>query len=307
MTASLDLPAGPVTYQQLRTLGVTDKRIARLVADGVLRRPLRGVYLPTASPDSHAVRAACVALVVSDSHVAVDRTAAWLHGIDVLTYAEHELPPPVETCAVRGSHPTERCDVRGRSRDLAPRDIATVAGVRVTTPLRTALDLGCHLRRRDAFAALCGFAREHGVTAEVLVRELPRYRRRRGVIQLRHLAGLVDPRVESAREAWTLLEIVDAGLPVPEPQYWVEVDGEPIYRLDFAYPRSRVCVEYDGWDAHERTDEQRAHDQRRRAWLRDEGWTVIVVRRGDFTGADLDRWLGELRQALRSGYSNRRW
>jgi len=27
----------------------------------------------------------------------------------------------------------------------------------------------------------------------------------------------VEPRVESARESWTLLEIIDAGLPVPEP------------------------------------------------------------------------------------------
>ena len=36
-------------------------------------------------------------------------------------------------------------------------------------------------------------------------------------------------------------------------------------------------------------------------------WTVIVVRRGDFTGERLDRWLGELRDALQPDYSNRRW
>ncbi|MGH3445452.1 MAG: hypothetical protein ACRDPB_08760, partial [Nocardioidaceae bacterium] len=34
-----------------------------------------------------------------------------------------------------------------------------VDGVKVTTPLRTALDLACKLRRRDALAALDGFMR----------------------------------------------------------------------------------------------------------------------------------------------------
>ena len=78
------------------------------------------------------------------------------------------------------------------------------------------------------------------------MRALARYRRRRGVIQLRQLVQLVDPRVESERESWVLLAIHDAGLPLPEPQYWIEIDGVPTYRLDFAYPRLRVCVEYDG-------------------------------------------------------------
>jgi len=34
---------------------------------------------------------------------------------------------------------------------------------------------------------------------------------------------------------------------------------------------------------------------------------VIVVRRGDFTADNLDRWLRELRRALRPAMSNRRW
>ena len=103
------------------------------------------------------------------------------------------------------------------------------------------------------------------------------------------------------------LAIHDAGLPLPEPQYWIEIDGVAVYRLDFAYVRMRVAVEYDGIDAHEHTREQREHDEERRAWLRDHGWTVIVVRRGDFSRGALEHWLGELRQALAPSYSNRRW
>lgn len=138
-------------------------------------------------------------------------------------------------------------------------------------------------------------------------RMLPRYRGRRGVRQLKELAPLVEPRVESKREAWTLLAIVDAGLPLPEPQVWIEVDHVPTYRLDLAYVHARVCVEYDGVDAHDLTEEQRAHDAERRRWLREHGWTVIVVRRGDFTGDRLDRWLRQVREALVPKVSNRRW
>ena len=37
------------------------------------------------------------------------------------------------------------------------------------------------------------------------------------------------------------------------------------------------------------------------------GWTVIVVRNGDFSGVRRDRWLAALRQALRPPYSNKRF
>lgn len=74
-----------------------------------------------------------------------------------------------------------------------------MAGVRVTTPLRTALDLGCLLRAREAIAALDAFARLHGIPTALLTAELPRFKRRRGVRQLRTLVPLVDGRAESAR------------------------------------------------------------------------------------------------------------
>ena len=85
---------------------------------------------------------------------------------------------------------------------------------------------------------------------------------------------------------------------------WIEVDGVPTYRLDFAYRRARVVVEYDGEEAHAGRE---AEDEERRDWLRRNGWTIIVIREGDFTGAALDRWLLRLREALVPSYSNRRW
>ncbi|WGL50419.1 hypothetical protein P5P86_10615 [Nocardioides sp. BP30] len=298
----------PFHLSSLPELGLTAGDLRRALERGEVRRVVRGVYVAAAAPDSIELRAAALRLVVGPAQVVVDRTAAWLHGTD--TYAAVELGQgaPIETCALRGHTRSRLAGVRGRSRDLRPEDIVELDGLRVTTPLRTALDLGCHLRRREAFAALCSLARGHTLEPCDLVTAADRFVRRRGVVQLRELVPLVDLRLESPREAWTLLAIHDAGLPLPEPQLWIEVDGVPTFRLDLAYPQQRVYVEYDGVEFHDRSDEQRDHDRARRRWLREHGWTAIVVQRGDFTGAELDRWLGELRRALTAAtYTTRRW
>lgn len=303
----MDWPLEPFTHADLSSFGRSSADLRRGQRRGEVRTIVRGVFVASAAPDTIDLRTRAITKVVRPHHVVTDRTAAWLHGVDAHMYAEHDVVPLVETCALRWHAPTTVPGTDGRTRDLRPIDVMTLHGVQVTTPLRTALDLGCCLRRREAFGAMVALARLHGFTSDDLVRELGRYRRRRGVIQLRGLAGLVDPRIESQREAWVHLEIVEAGIPLPTPQFWIEIDGVPTYRLDFAYPKARVCVEYDGVEAHETSDEQRERDRIRRQWLRDHGWTVIVVRNGDFTGDALDRWLGQLREALRPSYSNRRW
>ena len=300
-------PDGAFTMADARELDISRRRVRDAVANGQLRRVLHNVYVPSHLPDTVELRVAAAGRVLSADSVITDRTAAWIHGVQLLVHTEHEILPPVEACALRWKARARRDGVDGRTRDLQPRDVMTIAGVHVTTPLRTALDLGCHLHRRDAFAALCLFMQLHGLAHETLEREAVRHRGRRGVVQLRQLIPLAEPRVESVREAWTLLAIIDAGLAAPEPQFWVTDRGVPIYRLDFAYPRHKVAVEYDGREWHLLTEEQRRHDEERRAWLEREGWTVIVVRNGDFTGAALERWLGELRHALAPRYSNRRW
>jgi hypothetical protein len=186
---------------------------------GVLRRVVTGVYVRADLPDSIELRAAAVTLVVSPRSVVCDRTAAWLHGVEVFGYGDLEVLPPVETCVLRGHSPTAREGVDGRTRDLRDEDVMELNGAKVTTPLRTALDLGCCLGRRQAVAALDGFMRLHGVTRADMLAALPRYGRRRGVAQLRELVPLADPRSESPCESWLRIEIHDAGLPIPNLQY----------------------------------------------------------------------------------------
>jgi hypothetical protein len=163
--------------------------------------------------------------------------------------------------------------------------------------LRTALDLACGQSRRRALAALDAFMRTYGLTHEEMQRELTRYFRRRGVVQARQLVPVANPLAESPGESWVRMDIVDRGLPLPRLQWWVQRHGHDLYRLDMAFPKHRVAVEYDGREFHDDVVRRR-RDEVRRTWLRSQGWTVIVITKHDFTPEAVDRWVGEILEAL---------
>lgn len=291
------LPATPFTIATARKAGLPARRLRRALELGLVTRALYGVYLRADIELTLEVRLAAAVLVISPHAIVCDRTAAWIWGVDVHDFRALDQVPPVETFVLRGHDPTDRREVRGGTRDLLPCDWAEVGGVRVTTPLRTALDLGCRLPRRQALAAMDALMRAHPFTRADMMRLLARYRRRRGVVQLRQLVPYVDPRAESPRESWTRLEILDHGLPAPELQFWVMVDGIPVYRLDLAYPHARIAIEYDGVEFHSSPGD-RERDRARRQWLLNHGWTVIVVDRVAFTRKGDLGWLVEVRTAL---------
>jgi len=298
MQLAPEIPDLPFTATTAQRLGITRHRLDQLVAARVVRRVLQGVYVRDDVPDTTETRARAAALVLRPFVVLCDRTAAWIHGVDTFEYRELELLPPLETHVLRGHSPTIRRGCKPGTRDLSESDVMKVNGLLVTTPLRTALDLACKLSRRDGLAALDAFIRQHGLTREQMRRELVRYFRRRGVVQARRLVPLADGRVESPGESWTRLEIIDHGLLAPELQWWVVDRGVRLFRLDLAYPKHRIAIEYDGREFHD-AEEHREHDRARRTWLEEHGWTVIVVTKDDFTDDAVTGWIDEIRQALR--------
>jgi len=293
----VDLPSGPFTRYVANRL-FSDAAFRDLLSQGRVRRVLAGVFVDASLDDTIELRCRAAALVISPHAVLCDRTAAWLLGIDVLRFRDHEVVPRLDVIVLRGCHRVERPQIQGGERDLSAADVTEIHGVKVTTPLRTVLDLACHLPRYPALAALDAFMRHYGLTTDQLWNELKRYRRRRGVVQARELVLKASPLAESPRESWTRLAILDSNLPTPVPQYWVKEHGVEVYRLDHAYPKSKIAVEYDGELYHDYTDEQRDRDERRRDWLRSRGWTVIVVTKEGFTDQGRQRWLNELRLAL---------
>lgn len=291
------LPDHPFTTTQALQLGLSRRRLDELVATSEIRRVLTGVYVRADIEDTVAVRCAAARLVLAPFVVICDRTAAWLWGVDTFEYRELEILPPLEVFALRGFTRPRREGCKGGTRDLAPEDVVDLEGVLVTPPLRTALDLACKLSRRSALAALDGFMRSHGLTTVELKRGLRRYFRRRGVVQARELVPLADGGAESPGESWTRIVILDHGLPKPELQWWVTVDGVPTFRLDMAYPKHKVAIEYDGREFHEGED-HRLHDAARRRWLTDHGWTVVVVTKEDFSVEAVSGWIGLVRRGL---------
>jgi hypothetical protein len=288
-------PRIPFTTGDALAWGISRHRLDEAVGNREVHRLLTGVYLPDDVDQTPEIRAQAACLVISQHAVVCDELAAWIHGVDAYRYSVGDLGAPVTTYVLRGHSPTNRPQVEGGSRDLLPEDWILVGGVRVTTPARTALDLGCKLSRRRALAAMDALMRATGFTtaeAKVLLR---RYRGRRGVVQLRELLPLVDPRAESARESWTRLAIIDHGLPAPHPQWWIKVRGVPTYRLDLAYPHARVVVEYNGEDFHSEEG-----DAERLEWLENHGWTVVIVTKENFDDGPVPTWLRELADALRA-------
>lgn len=272
----------PFTGSQARCLGVTRWFLATLIARGLVREVVRGAYVAMQVRDSIETRAAALRLVVPDSAVVTDRTAAWLLGVDALPRSAAYEPTPLDVFSSQDSR-LRRPGVHSGIRTLATHDVVVVDGIRVTSPLRTALDLGRLLPRYDAVGALDAFLRA-GVSRDALLGEIKRFKGYRGVLQLRELAPLSDPRAESAPESALRLHGLDAGLPPLEPQFWVcDNWGAEVYRLDLALPEIRYGAEYYGERFHT-GDGQESRDEGRVEWLDDHRWEIDVFRRDDIYG-----------------------
>ena len=276
----------PFTAREADAAGVPSSLRHKLVATGLLRPMLRGVFVASQVPDSLRLRVAAVALVTPPHLVVVDRTAAWIHGVDALPRSAIHQLPSLELYS-RGASRMRRTGVSSGIRHLTAADIEVLNGVAVTTALRTACDLGRLLWRYDALAAIDGFLRL-GVAREELIREVDRFKGHRGVVQLRRLAALGDRGAESPPESALRLHWHEADIPAPpETQIWVHADdGMPRFRIDVGDPEVRFGAEYFGEEFHG-TDAEAA-DEDRLQWLRDRrGWVMEVFTKADVYGPDL--------------------
>ncbi|MBO9523395.1 MAG: hypothetical protein J7518_17840 [Nocardioidaceae bacterium] len=280
--ADLDL-SRPFSTRYARRRGLDRRQLARLLAAGLLVRPVHGVYHGAHLSDSLALRIACLRQVVPEDAVVTDRTAGWLHGARmILAPGSHLVVPPVQVFQAPG-HRLRNGLTDSGERMLRSRDVTEIEGLRVTTPLRTACDLGRLLHRDSAFAALDSMLGLGAFSSSELVAEVGRFRGYRGVRQLRAFAPLADPGSESFGESVLRLRWYDAGsLPRPRTQIVVVSPRGSFASLDLGDPELRYAAEYDGEDFH--GPEHREHDVRRRNWLAAEGWTVDVFRREDVFG-----------------------
>ncbi len=177
-----------------------------------------------------------------------------------------------------------------------------VAKVLVTTPERTAFDIGRRKGVGAAVAQLDALARATGVKVADIAELAGRHHGARGLRQLETALDLVDPGAQSPKETWLRLLLIRAGLPRPTTQIPVLANGgRRTYYLDMGWPEVMVAVEYDG-EQHRVDRWQYLKDIRRKEELERLGWIVIRVVADD-RPADI---LRRVRDALASRASNLR-
>lgn len=188
------------------------------------------------------------------------------------------------------------CDNRHRLPGIQPRgdhiekdEIEVIDGVSVTTPARTALDLGCWYPTMAAVAAIDALAQATEVKPADLELLIDRYVGRRGIVRARRAATLFDTGAQSPKESWLRVVLIDAGLPRPQTQIPVSDEfGEVFAYLDMGWPSLKVAVEYDG-EQHRTDQRQYRWDSRRREGLERLGWIVVRVLAGDRPAAIVHR------------------
>jgi very-short-patch-repair endonuclease len=226
----------------------------------------------------------CLALqtVIPDGAIS-HRTAAVLHQLPLpqtMTNDDVDLIVPHGRRAPRGR------GVRGHT-GLLPSDVGTLkGGLRVVRPPVIWGQLAGALALPDLVALGDVCLRARLATPKQLDDAAHGGRHRRGTRLLTAALPLLDPRAESPMESRVRVLLVLGGLPHPDVNRDVVVDGEWIARPDLSYPAARLAIEYEG--DHHRTDRRQwRSDKRRRRLLEDAGWLVIEVTADDvFRHAD---------------------
>lgn len=273
----------PITVAQARELGITRRRLR----SRRWRRVGPAQYAPASLPDAPELRLrAALARLPADA-VFSDRTAGWLHGLDLAPCK------PIQAIVAPGSV-SIRTGMTVRRVPLAAEDIATVKGLPVTSPLRTVRDLASRLPLVEAVIATDQALGRGLVSRDQLSAAAAAAAGRQGVIQLRRVVELADGNAESPMETRLRLVLVFAGLPRPASQVPLhDDDGRFLGRPDFYYPEHRICIEFDG-AVHR---DQLVEDSRRQNRLVGAGFLLLR-----YTGPDVqvqpDRIVREVRGAL---------
>lgn len=255
-----ELVGRPFTRAQALAAGVSASRLRA----GDLRRLLHDVYVEKTVPDSVELAASAVSLVLPADAVVGYTAGSWLLGADV----RDRWRPEVEVIAQRGDQ-IRRAGVRATSALLEPCDVVEVHGVPVTSPTRTAFDLG---RRKDLIEAVVGIdalLNRGGCRLDELTAYAAAHRGWRGIRYLDAALAHAEPLSESPMETRQRMRLVLAGLPRPRAQAPVADDNGYVFAyIDNGYEQWHVGADYDG----EPHAARWRYDLERQERIRDRDW-----------------------------------
>lgn len=164
------------------------------------------------------------------------QAAAALHGVTWIGDST-----PVELIA---KHGRRRPGVVVRDQRIGDDEVVHVANLPVTSPARTALELGRHLELDAAVAHLDALAAVTGLTVDEIKLLERRYPRAPGIRAARTATRLMDGGARSPQESALRLQLIDAGLPRPRTNLIV---GDDLWatKVAMGWDRLKVGVDYD--------------------------------------------------------------
>ena len=262
---------------ELAAAGLSDARIATMTRRGDLYQVRRGVYANgprareiLAIADGRQLLQLAAAVAVSGPGAVVSHeSAAYLYSIDLLS------TPDVATLTCSpGRGWTARLGVRLHAMALPAEHVTTRAGMPVTAPARTVVDLARTLSFRAGVVTADSALHKKLVTKAELTDALATCARWPGARRAAAVIDFADARAESPLESIARIAFKDCGLPPPELQVWLGGTDEPTGRVDFYWKQYRTIAEVDG--AIKYADPERARAQLRRdSLLRDDGFEVV--------------------------------
>lgn len=250
------------------------------LAAGMTRHTLRtryvalhhDVYVPKDAELSAVLRAKAAWLRTRGHGVLAGFSASALHGA---RWIDPGRPAAVIDTNRR---PTRGLDVWADG--IGPDEICRIAGMRLTTPIRTAVDLARRHPVDTAVPAIDALARATRLSVDAIVAATDRPGRH-GMSPARTAISLVDPGAESPKESWLRLVIIRAGFPRPQTQVPVYNEfGVLIGVVDLAWRDRLLAVEYEG-KHHRMTRERFDKDIRRIDEMIEQGWTILRITAAD--------------------------
>ena len=257
-------------------------------------RVFRGVYTTGDALDPM-IRVRAALLLAGPGALLGGVTALRMMGVWLPSAMEQDksihvvIPPGREGPVIPGI-----CVSRGDT-VMQPVELGDVYGIH---PAQAWLQVASQLGGTDLVVVTDALMRRQATLAtrselQNLVAQFPGHR---GVNRARQALTKARAGVDSPMETRLRLALVDAGFPCPEVNYAVRpVLLGKTYRLDMAYPESRLGIEYDG-AVHVANRSQMQSDRTRRRQLEDAGWRVITATMADF--ANLAPLLASVKAAL---------
>ncbi len=233
------------------------------------RAVYRNVYMSKSSVLTAALRARAAWLWCGGEATMIGRSAAALHGTKWI-----DAGSAAELCRLDRRHPR---GIRVHTYALPTEDVCWIDDIRVTTPERTAFDIGRLHLPDNSIPVLDALARATKIKPADVAALADDRRGVNGRRRLRAALNLVDGGAESPQESRLRLLLVRANLPRPETQIcFYDEFGDVRIRVDMGWPEWKVGVEYDG-EQHWTDAQQRAWDIERLVIAESEKWSIVRV------------------------------